>query len=97
MKHNFREQPQGEAAERFLSWLERETIDALQRSLGDPEGTRAAIFLYANRVHEAGMPEREIGALFGKCVVRAGFNEEDEGPAFDLLEFFSQIAGPAQE
>jgi hypothetical protein len=92
MKHNFPEQPDGANADRFLAWLEAETIDFLKRSIGDPETTRAAIFLFVNRAYEAHMPEDKIGAMFGKCFVRAGFPEEDEDAAFHLLDFFGQIA-----
>ncbi len=72
MKHDFRDQPSGEKADQFLEWLERETIDTLQRSQGDSEGTKTFIFLYVNRAYEAYMPTDEIGALFGKCFVKAG-------------------------
>jgi hypothetical protein len=71
---------------------ERNRIDCLKRSIGDAEATRCAIFLFANRAYEARMPEGEIGAMFGKCFVRAGFREGNEKAAFDLLELFGQIA-----
>jgi hypothetical protein len=93
MKHNFREQPSGGEADAFLAWLERETIDLLLRTRGDAEGTKTAIFLFVNRAFEAHMPEQEIGALFGKCFVRAGRPQEDEAPAFELLEFLGEMAG----
>lgn len=92
MKHNFRQQPCGEDAEHFCSWIEQETTDSLRRSVGDGEATKSAIFLFINRAYEAHMPEAQIGQLFGKCIVRAGFQEEDEEPAFAWLEYFGQIA-----
>lgn len=95
MKHNFRNQPDGEDADRFVSWLENETIDCLKRSIGNADVTSAAIFLYANRAYEAHMPEDKIGATFGKCFARAGFQEEDDEAAFALLEFFGQLARDA--
>ena len=92
MKHDFRENPTGPDADAFLEFLEHETIDLLQRTLGDPEGTKTAIFLYVNRAYEAHLPETHIGSLFGKCFVRAGRPEEEQEAAWDLLEFFGQIA-----
>jgi hypothetical protein len=38
------------------------------------------------------MPESQIGEMFGKCIVRPGFREQDEEPAFAWLEHFGQIA-----
>lgn len=92
MKHDFRKQLSGELANAFYSWLEQETIDSLRRSYGDGESTKGAIFLFVNRAYEAHMPETQIGELFGRCMVRAGFREQDEEPAFSWLEHFSQIA-----
>jgi hypothetical protein len=92
MKHDFSDEPGGEAAERFLNWLEQEMIDMLRRTAGDAEGTKAAIFLFVNRAYEAHMPEQQMAKLFGKCFVRAGRPEEEEDTAFDLLEFFAEIA-----
>ena len=96
MKHDFRQQPDGEDADRFLAWLEQETIRYLRLCLGDWEATKGAVFLYANRAYEAHMPEDQIGDLFGKSFVRAGWAEEDEATAFDLLEYFGQIAEARQ-
>ena len=92
MKHDFLVQRTGDAADRFCSWLEQETIDSLRRSHGDAEGTKAAIFLFVNRAYEAHMPESKIGEMFGVCIVRAGFSEADEEPAFALLEELGQLA-----
>jgi hypothetical protein len=92
MKHNFQQQPSGEAAERFCSWLEQETTESLRRSLRDEEAIKSAIFLFVNRVYEARMPETQIGEMFGKCIVRAGFREQDEESAFAWLEQFGQLA-----
>lgn len=96
MKHNFHQHPSGEDAEHFCSWLEQETPDSLSRSIGDGEATKSAIFLFVNRAYEAHMPEEQIGQLFGKCIVRAGFREEDEEPAFAWLGYFGQIAAGIQ-
>jgi hypothetical protein len=92
MKHDFRNLPDGAEADLFRGWLERETVDSLRRGYRDGEATKAAIFLFVNRAYEAHMPESEIGALFGTCVVQAGFREEDEEPAFVWLEHFAAIA-----
>lgn len=92
MKHDFRTQPTGEAADRFCSWLEQETIEMLRRSYGDAEATKSTIFLFVNRAFEAHLPEAEIGAMFGKCIVRAGFQEQDEEAVFAWLDFFGQLA-----
>lgn len=92
MKHDFTTSTDKAADELFRAWLEAETIDGLKRSYGDGEGTKTMIFLFVNRAYEAHMPETLIGETFGKCVVRAGYREEDEGPVFDLLEFLGGIA-----
>jgi hypothetical protein len=92
MKHDFREQPKGPAADRFREWLQSETVSMLGQSLGDPERTRSAIFLFVNRAYEARMDEREIGAIFGKSFAAAGHPESDEDAAFDLLELLARVA-----
>ena len=92
MTHDFRSQPIGVAADCFCSWLEQETIQSLGRSYGDAEATKGTIFLFVNRAYEAHMPEPHIGELFGKCISRAGFKEQDEEPAFEWLDHFGQLA-----
>ncbi|HTU93748.1 MAG TPA: hypothetical protein VMF69_26950 [Gemmataceae bacterium] len=92
MKYDFRQQQSSETAIRFCSWLEQETIESLRRSYGNGEATKSAIFLFVNRAYEAHMPEEQIGELFGRCIVRAAFQEADEEPAFSWLEFFGQLA-----
>ena len=92
MTHDFARSTDGAADSRYVAWLEAETIDGLKRSYGDLEGTKAIIFLFVNRAFESHMPENLIGQTFGTCVARAGYREEEEGPAFDLLEFFGAIA-----
>src|SRR5262245_33594462 len=92
MKHDFRHQPSGEAAEQFCSWLEQETTSSLRGSHGQAEVTKSAIFLFVNRAYEAHMPKAQIGEMFGKCIVRAGFREQDEEPAIVWLEHFGQLA-----
>ena len=92
MKHDFATSTDKAADERFRAWLEAETIDGLKRSYGDAEGTKAMVFLFVNRAYKAHMPEALIGETFGKCIVRAGYREEDEAPAFDLLEHLGRIA-----
>ena len=91
MKHDFRQQPSGAAAEQFCSWLEQETTASLRQSYGDGEATKSAISLFVNRAYEAHMPEAQIGEMFGKCIVRAGFREQDEEPAFAWLAHFGQL------
>jgi len=91
-KHDFRAQPTGAAADGFCSWLEQVTIASLRRSHGNGEGTKSAIFLFVNRAYEAHMPEAQIGGMFEKCIVRAGFQEPDGEAAFAWLEFFGQLA-----
>ena len=97
MKHDFAASTDKAAEDEFLAWLETETINDLKRSYGDGEGTKTMIFLFANRAFEAHMPEPLIGRTFGKCIVRAGYREEDEAPAFDLLEFFAEVARRTHE
>jgi hypothetical protein len=92
MKHNFRTEPSGDAAARFLSWLEEETISSLQRSYGQAEMTESYIFLFVHRAYEAHMSEDQIGEMFGRCVVRAGYQESEEDPAFAWLEHFAELA-----
>jgi hypothetical protein len=92
MKHDFRQQATGDAADRFRAWLERETINSLRHAYGNAEATKTSIFLFANRAYEAHMPEGEVGRLFGKCLVRAGFREDEEEPAIAWLEFFGVLA-----
>ena len=92
MKHDFRKEPDGTEDTRFREWLEDETIEALKRDYGDGEATKATVFLFVNRAYEAHMPEDEIAELFGKCVVRAGYREEDEEAVFSWLDAFGQIA-----
>jgi len=92
MKHDFRTEPDGTEATRFREWLEGETTGALKRDYGDGEATKATVFLFVNRAYEAHMPEEEIAGLFAKCVVRAGYREEDEEAVFSWLDAFGQIA-----
>ena len=92
MKHDFATSNDKAADDQFLAWLEAETINDLRRSYGDGEGTKTMIFLFVNRAFEAHMPEPLIGRTFGKCIVRAGYREQDEAPALDLFEFFAEIA-----
>ncbi|MBI1374781.1 MAG: hypothetical protein GC159_18835 [Phycisphaera sp.] len=88
--HNFAEQPDGDDADRFVTWLQEATIASLTRSYGDVEGTKAAIFLYVSRAHEAHMPDGRMAGLFGRCVVDAGYSEEEDEAAFAWLEHFHQ-------
>jgi hypothetical protein len=92
MKHDFRTAPDGEAAERFRAWLERETTDGLKRAFGNPESTKTVIFLFVNRAFEAHMPEQMIGQTFGKCIARAGLGEPDQEAAISWLEAFAELA-----
>jgi len=90
MKHDFRAPNSEDEGARFCVWLEQETIDSLRRSCGDAEATKSAIFLFANRAYEAHMPESQIGQLFGRCIVRAGFQEKDEEPHSLGLSFLAR-------
>lgn len=92
MKHDFRAQPSGNAADSFCLWLEQETIESLRKAYGDNEATKGAIFLFVNRAYEAHMPESKIGEMFGTSMVRASFQEQDEEPVFSWLEQFGQLA-----
>ena len=92
MKHNYKNSTDENAGEQFRRWLETETVADLTRSYGDGEATKTAIFLFVNRAFESQMPESQIGGLFGTCIVRAGFREEDEEPAFTWLETFTHVA-----
>jgi hypothetical protein len=92
MKHDFRKRPSGESADRFALWLEQETIESLRRSMGDGEAIKSAIFLFVIRAYEAHMTDDQVGGMFGKCFVRAGFPEQDEEAAYAWLEFFGQLA-----
>ena len=92
LKYDFRMNPNSDEGGRFGLWLEEQTIDSLRRSHGNLEQLKSAIFLYVNRAYESHMKESDIGGLFGKCVVRAGFTEQEEEPAFAWLEYFGQIA-----
>jgi hypothetical protein len=92
MRHDFAAQPNSEETERFRKWLDTETTGMLQRSYGDSEKTEAAIFLFCQRAYEAHMPEMEIAEMFALCVLRAGFNEQEEQACFDWLDFFAQLA-----
>ena len=88
MKHDFRAQPDGENAERFLSWLAQETEHSL-RQAGD---IKAAVFLYVNRAYEAHMPEAQISEVFGQCVARAGVPDESYDALFGCFEQMAQLA-----
>jgi len=91
-RHDFSREPTGAAADHFRQWLEQTTTDMLRRTIGDAEGTKTAIFLFANRAYEAKMADREVWQTFGKCFGRSGHPQSDEEAAFDLLEFIGDIA-----
>ncbi len=92
MKYDYRNEPTGEVAEDFYNRLSSETTDSLARSYGDGEATKASIFLFVNRAFEAHLPERWIAEIFGKSLVSAGYDEQDEEPAFALFEAFAEVA-----
>jgi len=92
MTYDFKTSLVGAAADRFLAWFEAETVDELQRAYGDGDATKGTIFLYVNRAYESHMPERMIAEMFGKCIVRAGYREEDEEPASAWFESLAAIA-----
>jgi len=45
-----------------------------------------------NRAYESHLPEADIGGMFGKWVVGAGFSESEAEAALFWLEFFGQLA-----
>ncbi len=92
MKHDFRSDPDSEQASEFLDWLEAETISGLKRGFGDWEGVEFYVFLYVNRAYEAGVPEKVIGDIFGRSLVRAGYGDAEIETALDILEFFADTA-----
>lgn len=92
MKHDYRSDSDSEQAQAFLSWLESETTAALARDHGNLETVRSSVFLFVNRAYEAGLPDALIGRMFGGCLAKAGFSEQDQDPVFDLLEFYAETA-----
>ncbi len=92
MKHNFVDDPDSGKAEAFRRWLETETLEALRRDYGNADAFKASVFLFANRAYEARLPEAEIAALFGRCLVRAGYHADDEEAAIAWLDYFSSVA-----
>ena len=93
MKHDFRLQPTGDAAQKFLEWLESETAASLRCARGDGDQTKAVIFIYANRACESHMTSEQIGELFGRCVIDAGYQEDPEiDAACAWLDHSVQIA-----
>ncbi len=92
MKHDYRSDPNSDKAQSFLSWLETETGDALRRDYGNVEAVKSSVFLYVNRAYEAGLPDGLVGELFGRCIVKAGYSEEEQDSVFDLLESLAVTA-----
>ncbi len=92
MKYDLRHDPDSAEAKAFLDWLAVETTESLRRCRGDAEQAKAGIFLFVNRAYEAHMPEAKIGEMFGICLVRAGYAEEEEDSMLSWLEVFGQVA-----
>lgn len=92
MKHDFRIESIGPAADRFCDWLLSETTDSLARDYGDAEATKTSIFLFVNRAIEARLPDARVAEIFGKSLVRAGYQEQDEASALAWLESFTEIS-----
>lgn len=92
MKHDFRIESTGIAADSFCEWLQSETTTALVRDYGNAEATKASIFLFVNRAFEAHLPESKVAEFFGKSVARAGYSEQEQEPAFAWFETFVNVA-----
>ena len=91
MKFDARIEKSPEKKEAFAAWLTAETTSTLQRASGDPEGLKAAAFLFANRAREAGMAEHEVAEVIGVSIARAGLQEADEDAVLDFVEAFDPI------
>ena len=89
-----------------MAWLKSETVSTFERSRGDPERLKAAVFLYLNRAYESGLHADEITDLLGvgaqSIMTRASLSKGDEESilaAFDELdELIGQVhAKPVQK
>lgn len=92
MKHDFAKPSDGFEAENFISWLQDETISALQSSHRNLESLKTTLFLYTNRAYESHLEEDRIYNILAVSIVRAGYTEEETSPLFDIFESFAQIA-----
>jgi len=93
MKFDVRSDSSPEKRNAFVAWLVGETALTLTRSAGNPEGLKAAVFLYLNRAYEARLPADEITDLLGigpaSAMSHASLSKKDEESvlaAFDELD-----------
>lgn len=92
MKFDARIDPSPEKKEAFVSWLTGETVSTFQRSAEDPEGLKAAAFLFVNRGREAGLELSEIAEVLGVSIARAGLTKKDEALVLDWAEALDPFA-----
>jgi hypothetical protein len=92
MKFDARKPHTREEKEVFVGWLLSETVSTFQRSAGNPEGLKTAVFLLTNRAREAGLSDSEVSETTGVAIARAGLNQEDEDVVLDWLEALDPIA-----
>lgn len=92
MKHDYHNDPDSDEALQFLSWLESETAEALRADYGNLESVKSSVFLYVNRAYEAGLPDGLVGQIFGRCIAKAGYTEEEQDAVLDLLESLASVA-----
>jgi len=92
MKFDARADNSPERKEAFVRWLTGETISTFQRSAEDPEGLKAATFLFVNRGREAGLELSEIAEVLGVSIARAGLPKKDEDLVLDWAEALDPLA-----
>ena len=92
MKHDYRSDPDSDKASQFLEWLQSQTAAALSRDHGNIDAVASTVFLFVNRAYEAGLPDKLVGRMFGTCIARAGYSEEEQDAVFDLLESQAEVA-----
>ena len=93
MNYNVRRDAPSKTKEEFVAWLLDETVSMLQRSAGNGEALKGAVFLFLNRAYEAGIPADQITDMLGigakSALSRAALGKEDEQSvlnAFDALD-----------
>tara|TARA_R110002167_G_scaffold97114_1_gene256635 strand:+ start:616 stop:873 length:258 start_codon:yes stop_codon:yes gene_type:complete len=67
-------------------------VSILQRSVGDEESLKTAIFLFVNRGREAGLEMNDITDIFGISIARAGLTEGDGAIVLDWAEALDLLA-----
>jgi hypothetical protein len=78
MKFDARVEYSPEKKKAFIAWATEETASMFKRAKGDREGLKSAVFLFSNRVREAGITESEVAEVLGVSVARAALSEEEE-------------------